>query len=1757
MLGRRAFDLSGSLWLNAPPDLTFAEKMGLNFDIGFRSNMATQWAEELTVGSKRVKSFLAKNEDDSRILSPEEVATEFPEIQTTAKSSMRRAEARYLAERDQREVTLRAALQGRSSGLVGDTLPALLGGLGAGAMDPFAWTAAMLPAFLPFQNVSRLRKMVMAAKAAKMGPVNRLVLGGSSFLDAAIGEVAYVAAHAATSPMMNREYTAGMAANQILGAGTLGGLLGFTFPRHLSSIIGMSHDDISGVASLSTFFRALGKTDYKTIRQFLEDNTGAIDVSAMASFLQGRPTPIKMAPGITRKTTLNNAWQASSVTKLQEFVKTPAIVKNPFKQNLLFRGRGVSYFGGYKFKEQKTLFNTHHWDDWLSDDLGTVETVYAAIPRNNTDGGIAIYSDPVTAAIWDAKKNNVKDSTVIQLRLPGHYLVDVENKLSDYRGNVENSYFNLHRKPIPPEIWPGKDGESRWGALEGGEQLKILNAIRHSDKLPGYLLKDAGQGFEGWLSAGSYERIRSFSDSVQAYKMAEPTVSKSDMDMLVRTLDGKELSVEPPTVQFLEEIYGPKDVDKNYNVFYSQMEGALRLRDGVVSSGPYLRSTEITFKGTPVNAYDRLFGSGYEQLVLNWIAGKAKEWEGTPHLARVRSARTLHDVIQAVGESDLGMTGLANLKDDLQANGFVFGRELHPDRAMKHYYITQDAVIPKSFKTQTLREMAYTGKVKGNVKVVEPPGHLLDLTKHPRDMIMEEALLAKSMTREAKGVHIDSILNNSSYAVDPAKVFTSDVLGALGELGYAGVKWRVGKSGFKKTFKPGHAPDTQALKYNWERLKKVTGQVDEKPQGAKDAPDAKPVKDEQIVYFDSLYDPIIKGTYSDYIHRLISDMQEWLPEEIFTSAEKGIVRGEVTQYPFTAWRKQREELLQIIDNKQSQGGELASPRVKDAFRELKMLEHDIEKAHKTLSFINQGYVFNGDRFVWMAGDEILSMFKTQTDMPFHTMGGVHVESISKSMTQNLTAHLVSRIRQTGGDDLLRMFSDGVLDEDLLKIQHLRRELKGKEEANLSEELAKRGNVSENALRVEKVLNQVMASSQELLTQAGVYRSPREYYIGKRSYSRDIITSTPQEEFVADVMKHVKNETPDGAKRLYRRYAETPALKYDTNGVLNELQSLNKPRTLEFKSAEAEFAFRKKYGGAGHGLEVQGLVSPIKRALTPAMRGVANIGDSLYKVTGMDFFRASQSEIFRGALDSIKEDAEMAAVASVWGNRPFKTLELAHKVIGQKATKLLEEGKWDSRKYQQFQTPSERASNMSKILLESWVFGDMVGRGYLARSARIARSMTKASILPGTSPHWAFFGDMFHSVNIYDKLFRGEGKRNLRTFFQGIGKRFGLMTENLTRYQRREVGEIFNTAILADTQDYLSRFNADATGTATWLEGKAMRLGLAPWITDTGKSSNMVMWGMSMANAMKRPLNTLPQELQHVLGTHGIDDGLWNMVRGLEDVTDVVRGKHVFSLAKLEADLIGKYNTGQAREIYNKFATLLIDNAWTKSIIESSKYSKANLSLSNDPEHLLNIGLSLVLEFKAMMLETTWGLTEMRNYRRGKGNVGHIGAMDIAHLLAGGLMVGIAQLAARDLMAGRNPRLPHDSESTVQYFKDAASHSGFLGILGDYYFSDIFENKIGFVNFLGPTITGLGFETLQAGAHTVGSIYSERSRERVLRDWGDAIGTITPNFGLQAGLLLNTLFLDSLGDLSEYFNTPDQIRRRVQYHRERGSEYFAR
>ena len=204
LLGTDAFDWAGSMVQNRRPEVTFGETLSNSFYQGARHSLLYETWIDRRQRNAFVAARLEADPREGEMLSPEQIAVEFPRIIKPMRNPQTRAYARYLEDRDVREMEIMDAFQGRDAGDLPDLVARFTGGIGGAILDPLNVALAIVPYAGGFGFA---RRAMIGARIAGKSGMSRGILGAATAADAAISESIYATLHASSRHfLLDRQY---------------------------------------------------------------------------------------------------------------------------------------------------------------------------------------------------------------------------------------------------------------------------------------------------------------------------------------------------------------------------------------------------------------------------------------------------------------------------------------------------------------------------------------------------------------------------------------------------------------------------------------------------------------------------------------------------------------------------------------------------------------------------------------------------------------------------------------------------------------------------------------------------------------------------------------------------------------------------------------------------------------------------------------------------------------------------------------------------------------------------------------------------------------------------------------------------------------------------------------------------------------------------------------------------------------------------------------------------------------------------------------------------------------------------------------------------------------------------------------------------------------------------------------------------------------------------------------------------------------
>ena len=1108
------------------------------------------------------------------------------------------------------------------------------------------------------------------------------------------------------------------------------------------------------------------------------------------------------------------------------------------------------------------------------------------------------------------------------------------------------------------------------------------------------------------------------------------------------------------------------------------------------------------------------------------------------------SLNKIHNAAQ-FDTADKKFKGADFFRRSLIEEGFEFQDFIPADRRLDTWLLTnKETILPLEDTIGTVSSLVYTDpnlasrygdlQLNWDTRKRNIDSQTLFLDKHPAQMQIVEAILGRSFARRDRRPIFDSFSGSTNFLTDAGqKVLTEEVRSALRGLGYKQVSYLVGeKKGGVKTVDLGKAyyPQTVGeLKRAYDKLDSALATSEKPPEGA-----AALTTDEIIKSNDAVFDASINSLEGDFYNYLFADIKSELPKNL---------RKDILGNLERAYKTAKENLGKT---------DLGSSEYSKLFEKKQHLQKDIEQVHRIVKVVRAGglapyynEVFKNlpgfqslTEFQIHSGREMLNLFKSQDDYIYEAFGGRNVETNYHTMYNTILVNSLGRVKEVGGHPLLKRLFSGEMDEGILKINYARRKLsqeKGGVAGKTGEEIRNLG-LPEEYYKVEEILRDGMRMSQRFLTDTGFRRGEIPLYLGRRGIDPRKVAAASYEQFAKDL--EGVNISEQGLKELHTNLSDTTTKIYDDyRGIDDVSEAFEQHRTIKFETAEAEHAFMQKYGYAAIGPK-----------------------ENLGRMLGV-----SGSNIMNGFMQSAQGDSSLAAVTSVFGTRPHMALDVAAGVLTKKREDAVAAGLLTAEQNKRLGPKISRSTGMAKSLINDWLFGHRVGVGTWARGIGALRSLVNAHILKNVSM-WSIFSDPIKAGMQLEKIFRT--KNNIGNFERTLGwaKAYG---RNLARVwgpdgilgsitgkgKKEETAAMMNVALYADTRDFLSRYEMNAPGVASWLETLTYRAGFAPTINDHSRTSVLYLAGVGMEHRLRLPLSAQNRPFQNLIRTYGITPEIWKLVGEMPEAFAEVGGTKMLSMMHLRGALMERFTPLRANEIANMFDSFFQDVV-NRSVVESSKFSQAFFFQGGqNPEGIMDNVTKTFNQFKATPVEEMFALAagvkdlEMRGVRKPM-----YASWWTANLMAIMMAKGMAHGAARDVLAGKTVYQPdwEDADQVSQYLMRALTLGGGLGLAGDFLFGNATSGQFGLLNFFtGPTIQTAG-TLLQAWRDLPTLLYDP---EQFFGSAVKAARAVTPSFGPIQPMLLNMFFLDTLGDLADWNKSKEAVQRTEARMAARGQEYL--
>ena len=1614
------------------------------------------------------------------------------------------------------------------------------GGLAGGLLDPFVLATGLVPMAM-LGKMSALRRTVLTARAAEKTMASRGKLAAATALDGMVAEGLYGAMQMASRNTLTDKFYGwdDLINSLVFGAG-IGGALGGAFPNKLSTMT-LLVEDHNFLAAANSVRKNLGEKGYNHFMKFFKAQEGAINLDLVGKIFRGVENKTAKSKGtvIARmekiKTLLADGdapAEILGVPRTQQF-------KPKFKNLMEVRGNKLSRFLDVT-QDREALgesrlaleYAKENWIDLVQDvgDVGhnvdnyisqvnntgkiygyTANTLYTALPTSlvysyaKVRDGLPVASsvDDLITMVKNSPNyvNNQEQLTIMQINL-GHNttLFDLSAK------HMEQYFFDkygilpgtLHTKPKVLQETILKEG---WGGA-------------------GIFWMDGSKAnFRGYLSNLGRTSIGSVSENVRTVDLKKITkkATQEEIQSFMDHLEGKK--GVPPAVTNIR------------NLFYS----GLADNERKVIDRYFSLSHEAVVREAPGDAFLlKRVGETYHQYPLTLTLEKLGY---TPPLdqATTLGARlanllteyqmefdvttTLDDILKMAKSGPEGLFEQA-LTNELGKLGYTLDVRYNLDRPPPTWSPLGSELAKEK---KTLKQVLFDGNLPSNFENTPISKALVNqslrLDKHPSTMTFDEVLLAKELTRLDPNPIFKTVDNTTNYIGAPiGQLLTPEVSQSLASLGYTSVKYMSGGKELEYSITPTDLPKTMG------DYAKVYGRLKEAINQTGKAVDETATASEKKKYFDTMYDNALKQGM--YYKNLVNDLLTQIPQD---RVETSGLNRLLTDY---------SEVVEELGT-----AALGSTTHQNLLAKKLGIEHGVERIHQVAKLVEYGGLLHPDATKFMGkklanpsynafleGQELLVMLKSQPEHIFNTLGGINLETMQKTMYNEMITNLVVGVKEIGGDALFNRFMRGDLDHELLKIKHQKDRLRREQAGDAGQMTQKKGvieGVTDSALKVFNAITSVTRYSQKMLVDAGFHRPPQNDYIGYRGYDSSVISKTPFEEFARDFKDAAINLQKDEELReLYSSFISSSTKSPDPNtAIFNTESTLRSQRKIVYKDADREFKILQKYGNATK------LGSKIK-LLSDLIQPNSNIAIGLF--------------------NSLATDSNLSAVTSIFGTYPYLALNVAHEVLDTKMSKAVIDKQITEAMGQSLSTKLSRTKVFSANVLDAYVVPEIPGTGKWAKSAQVLKSGTLIKTLPLVAMHGVFTDPMMTAMHL--ERLNNTGKRGITGLIKNLYGRFGRAIPGWSSLPfkgaetRKKLGNLLNVVLSTESREYTKRYIDSPTGWASWIASTGMRMTFAPAITDRNRVGSTTLFSMGFAERLKQPWNTMEGRLQNRLKTYGLNEQIWEAVRQTPDAIVDHQGIKLLAPFELKTALSQKLGTEQATNITRMFDAAITDMV-TWSMPEATKYSSQffKMARGHDPEGVWDNAFQLTQMYRSVALESWLALKAGIKELEGKGirssmrDAEGVGAV-MSMLFVGGLF----QAWARDLASGKYPQDPFASgEATVDLVSRAVMYSGLAGIGGDFLLNST-SGRYGFMNFfVGPAISG-GLYTV--AGELPSTILNPSKAPEMAGKLVKLLGESTANGPIQQ-LILNTAFLNSLGSLgSLWYDNSDIARKRGRYNK---------
>ena len=599
-----------------------------------------------------------------------------------------------------------------------------------------------------------------------------------------------------------------------------------------------------------------------------------------------------------------------------------------------------------------------------------------------------------------------------------------------------------------------------------------------------------------------------------------------------------------------------------------------------------------------------------------------------------------------------------------------------------------------------------------------------------------------------------------------------------------------------------------------------------------------------------------------------------------------------------------------------------------------------------------------------------------------------------------------------------------------------------------------------AVETAKIINKYNEMARIDANHAGAWIKKIPGYVTKRTHDQARIAKAAGGSVPLDDQRHfqtwkddvlqwldLERTLPDAAdperalKEMFNDFASGVHVKFQEGGVsgfkgfANVGKRMSQERVLHFKSPEAEYAYHRKYGSGT-------LMENVMYGLEHMARDTA-----LMRHLGPNA-EMNLDEVVNGVLKRLKQ-----------GDNPSQQAAFARKAA------KIKETLWPN------------------ITGEARIAGNAQAAAVSASVRAVEQMADLGMATLSAVSDIAFVGSEYR--------FQGEG------MLRGVNEALRAIFQGKVGLERKEVLGELGVFIDSMRASIASRFDVsdDLPGRVAKANQIYFKFNLLRKWTDNQRGAFALAASHRLAVRAEQSLDQLPEGLQRMLRTFGIDEGKWDLYR--QGKTKLADGRDYLTPEGLDAVPDAAFSAylserGQTptparvrqlrEETKGQFRSYFFDRS-TTAVLEPDKKTRAILLQGTKPGTVVGETLRhfmLYKSFMASVLQKVIG-RELYGYSDsalplGKQlwkvlkDPGGSEMRGIANVIAFSAVGGYGAMALKDLAKGREPRVPDDPASGAKIFTAALVQGGGLGIYGDFLFGEM-KNRFGggpLLTLAGPT-----------------------------------------------------------------------------------------